>query len=120
MVDETRFEKFEVKHGEPDLDDRERMTERALAAIRKGGPAAALEKCRTLADQITAELLKREKLDPFAASDLQAYLTRANAVMKYCGAPRYAEIRGRRSIIPFLQLILSVFLRRLLAFLRQD
>jgi len=56
MVDETRFGKFEVEHDEPDLDDRERMTERALAAIRLAGPAAAVEKCRTLADQITAEL----------------------------------------------------------------
>ena len=61
MVDETRFERFEAKHDEPDLEDRERMTERALAAIRNAGPASALEKCQALVDQINAELLQREQ-----------------------------------------------------------
>jgi hypothetical protein len=35
------------------------MTQKALAAIRQTGPAAALEKCRALADQIK-ELSHRE------------------------------------------------------------
>jgi len=79
MVDETNGAK-EAKHCGPDLEDRERMTERALAAIRQTGPAAALEKCCALVDQINAELLKREKIEPYAVAELQAYLTRANAV----------------------------------------
>jgi hypothetical protein len=54
------------------------MTERALSAIRTGR-AAALEKCRALADQINAELLERQKIAPFALAELQANLARANA-----------------------------------------
>jgi hypothetical protein len=38
MIDETSgTEKFQPKHHESDLDDRERMTERALSAIGKLG-----------------------------------------------------------------------------------
>src|SRR5690349_2158603 len=95
MVDETRFERLEAEHDEPNLEDRERMTERALAAIRNAGPAYALEKCRALVDQINAELLQREQVEPLVVADLQAYLERTNAVIKNCAAPSYAAIHGR-------------------------
>jgi hypothetical protein len=117
MVDETRFESFEAKDDdEPDLDDRERMTERALAAIRQAGAAAALEKCRALADLINAELLQREKIEPRAVADLQAYLARANAVIKNFVPPEDAALPGRRG----LRLALNALLRRVPAFLRKD
>ena len=123
IVDETRFERSEAKHDEPDLEDRERMTERALAAIRHAGPAYALEKCRALADQINAELLQREQVEPFVVADLQAYLERANAVIKNCAAPSYAAIHGRSSASSGrrrLRFVLDAFLRRVPAFLRKD
>jgi hypothetical protein len=123
MMDETRFERFEAKHDEPDIEDRERMTERALAAIRHAGPAYALEKCRALLDQINAELLQREQVDPFVVADLQAYLERANAVIKNCAAPSYAAIRGRSSASSGrrgLRFVLDAFFRRVPAFLRKD
>jgi hypothetical protein len=68
-----------------DLEDRERMTEKALNAIRRTGPAAALERCSRLADQIEAELSQRQLKDliePSAVADLQAFLERATAVLK--------------------------------------
>jgi hypothetical protein len=125
MVDETSgTEKFEAKHREPDLEDRERMTEKALAAIRQTGPAAALEKCRALADQINAELLQREKIEPFAVAELQAYLTRANAVTKNCATPKNtAALRGKCSVSSdpsTLRLVLYAFLRKVPAFMRKD
>jgi hypothetical protein len=46
-----------------DLKDRERMTEKALAAIRRTRPAAALERCSRLADQIEAALSQRQLKD---------------------------------------------------------
>jgi hypothetical protein len=125
MVDETSgAKKFEARHEEPVLEDRERMTQKALAAIRQTGPAAALEKCRALADQINAELVQREKIEPFAVAELQAYLTRANAVIKSCAAPKSTPalrdehwVNSERSP---LRLLLDVFFRRLPAFLRKD
>jgi hypothetical protein len=66
-----------------DIADRDQMTEQALAAIRRTGPVAALEKCRGLADQINAELLQLEYLiKPSEVAELQAYLARAAAVLK--------------------------------------
>jgi hypothetical protein len=68
-----------------DLEDRERMTEKALVAIRRTGPAAALERCSRLADQIEAELSQRkleDLIEPSAVADLQAFLERAAAVLK--------------------------------------
>jgi uncharacterized protein YhaN len=68
-----------------DLEDRERMTEKARTAIRRTGPAAALERCSRLADQIEAELSHRQLkdlIDPSAVADLQAFLERATAVLK--------------------------------------
>jgi hypothetical protein len=95
MVDETRFESFEAKNDdEPDLDDRERMTERALAAIRQAGPAAALEKCRALADLINAELLQREKIEPRAVADLQAYLDEQSLRLRQSGYRCSPQARG--------------------------
>jgi predicted transcriptional regulator of viral defense system len=68
-----------------ELEDRERMTEKALTAIRRTGPAAALERCSRLADQIEAELSHRQLKDviePSEVEDLQAFLERAAAVLK--------------------------------------
>ncbi|MDT7810645.1 MAG: hypothetical protein QOJ42_561 [Acidobacteriaceae bacterium] len=68
-----------------DLEDRERMTEKALVAIRRTGPAAALERCSRLADQIEAKLSQRQLkdlIDPSAVADLQVFLERAAAVLK--------------------------------------
>jgi predicted transcriptional regulator of viral defense system len=68
-----------------DLEDRERMTEKVLTDIRRTGPAAALERCSRLADQIEAELSQRQLkdlIDPSAVADLQAFLERATAVLK--------------------------------------
>jgi hypothetical protein len=67
------------------LEDREQMTEKALAAIQRTGPAAALERCSRLANQIDAELSQRkleDVIEPSAAADLQAFLERAAAVLK--------------------------------------
>jgi hypothetical protein len=125
MIDETSgTEKFEAKHQEPDLDDRERMTERALAAIRQTGPAAALEKCRALADQINAELLERKKIAPFALAELQANLARANVVIKNCAAPKNVTLGQDEAFVISnrspLKLVLSAFFRRVPAFLRKN
>jgi hypothetical protein len=68
-----------------DLEDRERRTEKALTAIRRTGPAAALERCSRLVDQIEAELSKRllkGVIEPSELEDLQAFLERAAAVLK--------------------------------------
>jgi hypothetical protein len=68
-----------------ELEDRERMTEKALTVIRRTGPAAALERCSRLADQIEAELSHRQLkgvIEPFEVEDLQAFLERAAAVLK--------------------------------------
>jgi hypothetical protein len=61
------------------------MTEKALVAIRRIGPAAALERCSRLADQIAAKLSQRQLkdlIDPSAVADLQVFLERAAAVLK--------------------------------------
>jgi hypothetical protein len=84
MVDEKRAAR-KVKERRPDLEDREQMTEEALSAIRQTGTAAALEKCRGLADQINAELLQRQLenlIEPSEVAELQAYLALAAAVLK--------------------------------------
>jgi hypothetical protein len=68
-----------------DFEDRERMTEKAVTAIRRAGPAAALEQCSRLVDQIEAELSQKQLedlIDPSAVADLQAFLERATAVLK--------------------------------------
>ena len=68
-----------------DLEDRERMTAKALNEIRRAGPAAALERCSRLADQIEAELSRgqlKDVIEPSAVEDLQAFLERAAAVLK--------------------------------------
>jgi hypothetical protein len=61
------------------------MTARALAEIRQTGSAAALTKCRGLANQIETELLHSQPndfLDPSAVEEVLAYLQRAAAVLK--------------------------------------
>ena len=65
--------------------DRERMTERALSEIRQTGSAAALTKCRGLANQIETKLLQsqpKDFLEPSAVEEVLAYLQRAAAVLK--------------------------------------
>jgi hypothetical protein len=53
MADEKSWRRADkVKEPEAELEDRERMTERALSAIRQTGNAAALDKCSALADQM--------------------------------------------------------------------
>jgi hypothetical protein len=77
--------RVKTKERRPVLEDRERMTEKALSAIRQTGTAAALEKCRGLADQINAELLQSQVenlIEPSTVAELQAYLARAAAVLK--------------------------------------
>jgi hypothetical protein len=66
-------------------EDRERMTEKALAVIQKTGTAAALEKCRVLADKISAELSgKRPEhfVNTSSPEELLGSLERAAAVLK--------------------------------------
>jgi hypothetical protein len=65
--------------------DREQMTEEALSAIRKTGTAAALEKCRMVADLINAQIEGADSehfVDTSSVADLQAFLERAAAVLK--------------------------------------
>ena len=74
-----------ARKGTTDIQDRERMTEEAHSAIRQTGTAAALEKCRVLADQINAELSEREPqhfVDTSTVAELQVFLERAAAVLK--------------------------------------
>jgi hypothetical protein len=68
-----------------DIQDRDRITEEALSAIRQTAPAAALAKCRVLADQINTELSESEPeqfVDTLMVAQLQAFLERAAAVLK--------------------------------------
>jgi hypothetical protein len=68
-----------------DLEDREQMTRRALSEIEQIGPAAALENCCNLADQIAEKLMKSEPEDfddRSAVIGLQGFLERAAAVLK--------------------------------------
>jgi hypothetical protein len=61
------------------------MTERALSEIRQFGSAAAITKCRELANQIETKLLQSEPkdfLEPAAVEEVLAYLQRAAAVLK--------------------------------------
>jgi hypothetical protein len=61
-----------------------RMTKRALASIEQSGAAAALERCRALAERIDAELREKkpEHLDIAALADFQVSLERAASVLK--------------------------------------
>jgi hypothetical protein len=68
-----------------ELPDRERMTEKALSEIRQIGSAAAITKCRGLANQIETKILQSEPddfPDPSAVEEVLAYLQRAAAVLK--------------------------------------
>jgi hypothetical protein len=74
-----------VKEPEAELEDRERMTERALSTIRQAGNAAALNKCSRLADQVNSKLLQLQFKDFDQASEvreLRVFLERAAAVLK--------------------------------------
>jgi hypothetical protein len=63
-----------------------RMTKRALASIEQSGAAAALERCRALAERIDAELRekKAEHLDIATLADFQ--LARAGCFSAPAGA----------------------------------
>jgi hypothetical protein len=74
-----------VKESEAQLEDRERMTERAVSTIRQAGTAAALDKCSRLADQLDAKLLQLQVKDfhqVSAVQELRVFLERAAAVLK--------------------------------------
>ena len=61
------------------------MIEEAASAIRKTGAAAALERCRMVADLINAQLegvTSEQFADISSVSDLEAFLGRADAVLK--------------------------------------
>jgi hypothetical protein len=60
-----------------------RMTKRALASIEQSGVAAALERCRALAERIDSELREKrpEHLDIAALADFQVSLERAASVL---------------------------------------
>jgi hypothetical protein len=62
----------------------ERMKKRALCTIEENGVAAALEKCRTLAERIDAELREKklERLDTAALAEFQVSLERAASVLR--------------------------------------
>jgi hypothetical protein len=66
------------------MQGRERMTKRAVSAIRKIGTAATLEKCRVLVNLINAHLVgaTSERFDASLVAELQAFLERAAAVLK--------------------------------------
>jgi hypothetical protein len=84
MADDKSWPKAD-KVEEPELEDRERMTERALATIRQNGSAAALHRCSGLADQINAKLIELQFEDfdhPSEVHELRVFLERAVAVLK--------------------------------------
>jgi hypothetical protein len=60
-----------------------RMKERALSSIEQSGIAAALERCRVLAQRIDSELREKkpERLDAAALADFQVSLERAASVL---------------------------------------
>jgi hypothetical protein len=60
-----------------------RMKKRALSSIEQNGIAAALERCRMLAQRIDAELREKkpEHLDAAALADFQVSLERASSVL---------------------------------------
>jgi hypothetical protein len=85
MVSEKRGVRGKINPGKADLEDRARMTQKALSEIERIGPAAALENCCELADQIAAKLMKAEPEDfddRSAVIGLQGFLERAVAVLK--------------------------------------
>jgi hypothetical protein len=68
-----------------DLNDREFMTQNALAEIERIGQAAALKNCCELADRIAAKLTEaavEDFEDRAAVVGLLAFLERAAAVLK--------------------------------------
>jgi hypothetical protein len=67
------------------MQSRERMTKKAVSAIKKTGTVAALEKCRVLVNLINAHLVEATSerfVDASAVAELQAFLERAAAVLK--------------------------------------
>ena len=62
----------------------ERMKKKALRTIEENGLAAALERCRALAERIDAELREKklERLDTAALAEFQVSLERAASVLR--------------------------------------
>jgi len=71
-------------HRDHALEDRERMTAKAVCGSRQADNGAILEECRYLAHRIKTQLSASEpgQLDHAATSNLQALLERAAAVLK--------------------------------------
>ena len=86
MVSEKReVRSGKTSPGKADLEDRDRMTKKALSEIERIGQAAALENCCELADRIAAKLTgaaPEDFRDHAAVIGLQAFLERAAAVLK--------------------------------------
>jgi hypothetical protein len=84
MTDDKSWPRAD-KVKEPESEDRERMTERALSTIRQTGTAAALNNCSIIADQINAKLIQLRFKDfdqPFEVEELRVFLERAAAVLR--------------------------------------
>ena len=85
MVNDKSAAGANAKPHRTEPQDRQRMTERALSEIRQTGSAAALTKCRGLANQIETKLLQsqpKDFLEPSSVEEVLAYLQRAAAVLK--------------------------------------
>src|SRR5262249_61488831 len=77
-----------ARKGTTDIQDLERMTERALSAIGKTGAADELGKCRVLIDLINAhleEVTSEHFVEASALADLQACLRRPAPRLKHMG-----------------------------------
>lgn len=99
-----------ARKGTTDIQDLERMTERALSAIGKTGTADALGKCRVLIDLINAhleEVTSEHFVDASAVADLQAFLERAATVLKkMCCDPATPRHDASHSLLPALAFLL--------------
>jgi hypothetical protein len=85
QIIESRERIGKVREGTTNMQGRERMTKRAVSAIRKTGTAAAIEKCRKSSNLINAHLVKATSerfVDASANGGGSAFLERAAAVLK--------------------------------------
>jgi hypothetical protein len=84
------------------LKDRERRIKRALSEIEKRGAAAALDKCRVLADQIDCGLRNKKFRHLFdnisLLAEFQVSIERAASVLDGIAALNYDQQRMYRQI----------------------
>src|SRR5262249_13858823 len=83
-----------ARKGTTDIQDLERMTERALSAIGKTGTAEDSGKGRLLIDLTKAHLEKvpsEHFVDASAVADFKQFLERAAAVFKKCDATQLRQ-----------------------------